>query len=194
MYLYMYTCVLCILCICICICILCICVCILCICVCILCIYMFSRFVIYRASNRKPSAPSLGRSRSFGEICYGSGLFRPPVVRPLRRRIMLQMLSGPETGQRKRVTRKADGKLTLLMNVGGSWHEKLTLSVTHFSLPVSAYPFQGHRDVSEVSVAAQSRPCPHSGSKGSRVGWGPPPAAAKDAANRREGSRESPME
>ena len=38
--------------------------------------------------------------------------------------------SGPETGKRKRVARKADGKLTLL--------------VTHFSLPILAYPFQGH--------------------------------------------------
>ena len=29
------------------------------------------------------------------------------------------------------------------MNLGGSWHEKLTLLVTHFSLPSLAYPFQG---------------------------------------------------
>ena len=40
-------------------------------------------------------------------------------------------LSGPQTGKRKRETRKADGKLTLL--------------VTPFSLPILAYPFQGHR-------------------------------------------------
>ena len=26
----------------------------------------------------------------------------------------------------------------------GSWHEKLTLLVNHFSLPILAYPFQGH--------------------------------------------------
>ena len=31
----------------------------------------------------------------------------------------------------------------LLVNLGGSWHEKLTLLVTHFSLPILAYPFQG---------------------------------------------------
>ena len=47
------------------------------------------------------------------------------------------LISGPEKGKRKRVTRKADGKLTLLVNLGGSWHEKLTLLVTHFSLPIS---------------------------------------------------------
>ena len=29
------------------------------------------------------------------------------------------LFSGPETGKRKRVTRKADGKLTLLVNLGG---------------------------------------------------------------------------
>ena len=40
------------------------------------------------------------------------------------------LLSGPETGKRKRVRRKADGKLTFL--------------ATHFSLPILAYPFQGH--------------------------------------------------
>ena len=31
-----------------------------------------------------------------------------------------------------------------LVNLGGSWHEKLTLLVTHFSLLILAYPFQGH--------------------------------------------------
>ena len=50
-------------------------------------------------------------------------------------------VSGHETGKRKRVTRKADGKLTLLASLGWSWHEKLTL---RFSLPILAYPFQGH--------------------------------------------------
>ena len=53
-------------------------------------------------------------------------------------------VSGPETDKRKRVTRKADGKLTRLVNLGGSWHERLTLLVTHFSLPILAYSFQGH--------------------------------------------------
>ena len=44
----------------------------------------------------------------------------------------------PETGKRKRVTRKADGKLKLLLSLGrGSWHGKLTFLVTHFSLPIS---------------------------------------------------------
>ena len=46
-------------------------------------------------------------------------------------------ISGPETDKRKRVTRKADGKPTLLVNLGGSWHEKLALLVTHFGLPIS---------------------------------------------------------
>ena len=46
-------------------------------------------------------------------------------------------------GLKKRVTRKADGKLMRLEKLGGSWHEKLTLLVTrfslrtHFSLPIS---------------------------------------------------------
>ena len=53
-------------------------------------------------------------------------------------------VSGPEMGKRKRVSRKAEGKLTLLVNLGGSWHEKLTLLVTQFSLPSLAYPVQGH--------------------------------------------------
>ena len=29
-----------------------------------------------------------------------------------------------------------------LVNLTGSWHEKLTLLVTNFSLPILAYPFQ----------------------------------------------------
>ena len=53
------------------------------------------------------------------------------------------ILSGPETGKRKRVTQKADGKLSLLVNLGGV-DEKLTCLGTHFSLPILAYPFQGH--------------------------------------------------
>ena len=57
---------------------------------------------------------------------------------------VVPFISGPETGKRKQATRKADGKLTLLVHLGGSWHEKLTLVVTHFSLPILAYPFQGH--------------------------------------------------
>ena len=47
-------------------------------------------------------------------------------------------------GKREQVTWKADGKLTCLVDVEGSWHEKLTTLVTHFSLPILAYPFQGH--------------------------------------------------
>ena len=56
---------------------------------------------------------------------------------------MLAVISGPETGKPKRVTPKADGELTLLVNLGGSWHEQLTPLVTHFSLPILADPFQG---------------------------------------------------
>ena len=43
-------------------------------------------------------------------------------------------VSGPETGERKRVTQKADGQLTLHLGGPGakSWR---------FWLPVSAYPF-----------------------------------------------------
>ena len=61
---------------------------------------------------------------------------------------MSNSFSGPETGERKRATLKNDGKLTRLVNIGVSWHEKLTPLVTHFSLPILAYPFQGHRTVS----------------------------------------------
>ena len=43
------------------------------------------------------------------------------------------VFSGPETGKRKRVTRKADGELTLLVNLGGTWHGCVWL-------PSSAYP------------------------------------------------------
>ena len=56
-----------------------------------------------------------------------------------------RLISGPEAVKRKRETRKADGKLTLLVNLGGTWHEKPTLLVTHFSLPSLADPFQGRR-------------------------------------------------
>ena len=52
-------------------------------------------------------------------------------------------LSGPKMGQRKRVAWKADGKLTRLVNLVGSWHEKLVFLVTHFSLPIWSYPFRG---------------------------------------------------
>ena len=54
-----------------------------------------------------------------------------------------QAISGPATGKRERVMRKAHGKLTLWVNFGGSWHE-LTCLVTHFSFPILGYPFQGH--------------------------------------------------
>ena len=57
--------------------------------------------------------------------------------------VLFWMFSGPETGKRKRVPRKADGKLTLLVSFGGSWHDKLTLLVTHLSLRILAYPFRG---------------------------------------------------
>ena len=49
-------------------------------------------------------------------------------IRPAR-----EDFSGPKTGKRKRVARKAC-----------RMHEKLTLLVTHFSLPTLAYPFQSH--------------------------------------------------
>ena len=39
------------------------------------------------------------------------------------------IITGPESGIRKRVARKADGKLTLLVNLGVSWHEKLAFLV-----------------------------------------------------------------
>ena len=57
-------------------------------------------------------------------------------------------VSGPITGKRKRAARKADGKPTRLVNLGGSWRGKLTFwvthfSYTHFSLPVSGPLMQG---------------------------------------------------
>ena len=63
--------------------------------------------------------------------------------RPSARKIT-QRLGGLETGKRKRVTRKADGTLTLLVNFRGSWHEQLTILATHFSLSILAHPFRGH--------------------------------------------------
>ena len=56
------------------------------------------------------------------------------------------MFSGPETGNEAKTGkhRKADGKLTFSGEFSGSWHEKLTLLVTHFSLLIFGYPFRGH--------------------------------------------------
>ena len=49
----------------------------------------------------------------------------------------------PRNGQAERGKakswRSADGKLAPLVNLGGSWHEKLTLLIVRFSLPSSAY-------------------------------------------------------
>ena len=42
-------------------------------------------------------------------------------------------ISGPETGERNRAARKADGKLTPLVNLVRPWHERRTLSATRFS-------------------------------------------------------------
>ena len=69
-----------------------------------------------------------------------------------------KLLSGPETGKRKRVTRKADGKLTeswRKVNLGGSWHGKADVfgypfQLTHFSLPVSG-PLN-YEDIVEIRV------------------------------------------
>ena len=50
--------------------------------------------------------------------------------------LCLSPVSGPETSKRKQVTRKADGKPTLLVNLGRSWHEKLTILATRLSSPI----------------------------------------------------------
>ena len=70
-------------------------------------------------------------------------------------------ISDPETGKRKRVTRKADGKLTLLVNLGVSWHEQLTLLVTRFSLPILAYLFEATEPLIESTPGGShaSRTC-----------------------------------
>ena len=67
-----------------------------------------------------------------------------PPDQPARARPMktCSRFSGPEPGQRKRVTRKADGKLTLLVNLGGVLARKAKafgypFQLTHFSLPIS---------------------------------------------------------
>ena len=44
-----------------------------------------------------------------------------------------------------------------LVNSGGSWHEKLMLLVTHFSLPVLAFPFQGHWKTASFPQASLTR-------------------------------------
>ena len=86
--------------------------------------------------------------------------------------------SGPETGKRKWITRKADGKLMFLfVNLGWSWHEKLTLLVTHFSLinhfslPISGpltahlrlhlggYPGECTFDLAGEATGPQGRAC-----------------------------------
>ena len=97
------------------------------------------------------AAQHLVSSKSVDVAC-GALAAGPPPRRTVSQRAVRRMtpeggarsyLSGPETGKRKRGTRKADGKLTLLVNLGGSWHEKLTLLVAHFSLPILAHPVQG---------------------------------------------------
>ena len=80
------------------------------------------------------------------------------------------ILGGPETGERKRVTRKAGGKLTLLVNLVVSWHEKLRLLVTPFSVPMFAYPFQGHPE----NMRSASRPALAGPARGRGEPSGPP--------------------
>ena len=58
------------------------------------------------------------------------------------------MSMAPERGKRKRITRKADRKLTLLVNLGGAWHEKkyvvgYPFQLINFSLPASG-PLKMH--------------------------------------------------
>ena len=55
-----------------------------------------------------------------------------------------QQFQHRDHGHREMAAQESDGKLTFLVNLGRSWHEKLTLLVTRFSLPILAYPFQGH--------------------------------------------------
>ena len=61
---------------------------------------------------------------AFWLLQRGGRLYPPPI-------------SGPETGKRKRATRKADEKLTPLVNLGGV----LARKSCRFWLPVAAYPF-----------------------------------------------------
>ena len=66
----------------------------------------------------------------------------PPGVGSSRCADNMSLLSGPETGKRERVTRKTDGKLALLVNLGGVLARKADafgypLHLTHFCLPVS---------------------------------------------------------
>ena len=71
------------------------------------------------------------------EMWSGSRLVRAAACNHALQRILLHAVSGPESGKPKRITRNADGKLTCLVSLGGSWHEKLTLLVTHVSLLTS---------------------------------------------------------
>ena len=81
----------------------------------------------------------------FDSVRFGSenAIFRFDAVRPAFFGRVVARSGSVRFGVRKL-------KLARLVNLGGSWHEKLTLLVTHFSLPISACPFQGH-------------PPPHSG-------------------------------
>ena len=62
----------------------------------------------------------------------------------------LKTFSGPETGKRKRVTRKADGKLTLLVNLGEVLARKADavgypFQLTHFRATETSPPSQYSR-------------------------------------------------
>ena len=97
--------------------------------------------------TRKKWAFFRGGARScIARQSYASQASIPHWLRVVRRpcSVLYANVSGPETGKRKPVTRKVGIKLTLWVNLGGSWHEKLTFLVTHCSLPIAAYPFQGH--------------------------------------------------
>ena len=100
---------------------------IMCVCVCICaCVHVFVCVCAYRLIQ-----PSV--STSLG-IVYVACSYYASRLSWMLPRIFLQrspLLRGPETGKRKRLTRKPDGKLMCL--------------VTHFSLRTLAYPFQGQR-------------------------------------------------
>ena len=63
-------------------------------------------------------------------------------------------LNGPETGKREQIARKADGKLALLVKLGGSWHEKLALLVMNdfdvFSTLHGFYLLRNRTNMKEV--------------------------------------------
>ena len=112
----------------------------------VICPYLCTSESWIRSSTFQSEVSRLPRAAPLGlEVPFAPPKPQPLSATPVRLAASaphrgITSFRGPETGKRKRVARKADGKLTLVANLGVSWHEKLTCLATHFSLPILAYP------------------------------------------------------